>query len=68
MATVKVKKRKHPKMDRLLVSSQPWELRLVAKAFLCTIKDVLAAKKKVGRSRRILYVELLLGMECFDKA
>lgn len=58
----KVKKRKPPKMDRLLLSAQPWELRLVAKVFQCSIQKVKDAKSKVGVSRISVYKELLDGM------
>lgn len=47
------------KMDRYLVSGQPWELRLVSKAFLVTIQKVKDVKKKVGVSRKKLYKALL---------
>lgn len=55
-------KRKPRKMDRYLVSSQLWELRLVAKAFMVTLQKVKDVKAKVGVSRKKLYKALLSEM------
>lgn len=51
-------KNKHPKMDRLLVSKQEWEIEYIAKKFGCSNKDVLDAIKYEGHSRRKLYAYL----------
>lgn len=56
------KQKKPLKMDRLLVSSQLWELRLVAKVFYVSVQDVKDAKKKVGVSRKKVYKQLLTVM------
>ena len=53
--------KKHPKMDRYLISKQKWELEWVIKRMWdkekisCSVNDVLFAIKKVGRSRRKVY-------------
>lgn len=65
MATLKVKK--HPKMDRKLISSEPWEVNYVVVHFYKweglvpihpTVEDVLTLIKKHNNSRVDVYEEL----------
>lgn len=61
MATTKAtakKKVKHPKMDRLLQSSEKHEIKHTAKVTKKSQKAVRAAKAKVGRSRKAVINEL----------
>lgn len=52
------KKKKPKKMDRHLLSSQPHELKHMAKKKKVSAKSVRAAKKEVGRSRKKIEAKL----------
>ncbi len=60
-------KKKSRKMDQKLVSEKDKnesEIKYIAKRYKVKVKDVRAARKKVGRSRVKVYAELrLMGYE-----
>jgi hypothetical protein len=52
------KKKKHPKMDRLLISSEPHELKTAARKKKVSKKKIVEAKKSVGVSRKRVYAKI----------
>lgn len=52
------RKKKHPKMDKKLVSNQPHEIKHEGRKMKTSQKAVRAAKKAVGPSRKKIESEL----------
>lgn len=50
--------KKRKKLDPRFVSSQLWELKLVAQKFAVSVEVVRQAKKDLGKGRRRLYLYL----------
>ena len=55
MPTKKKTQKKRPKMDRLFVSLQKWEIEYIAKKFNVSPSVVRTIRKEQGKSRKRIY-------------